>query len=77
MGIRLIRFLKKNYKNVLKLLENIIYNFEKQTRFKCNFDGMVSFYQIKNIIYIKELRHLELIKSQIFLKFKKMEYIDE
>ncbi len=42
---------EKKLQNVLKILENIVNNFEKQTRYKCNFDGMVSLSNKKYNLY--------------------------
>ena len=42
---------EKKLQDVLKLLENIIYNFEKQVRFKCKFDGVVSLSNKKFNLY--------------------------
>ena len=42
---------EKKLQDVLKLLENMIDNFEKQTRYKCNFDGMISLSNKKYNLY--------------------------
>jgi len=42
---------EKKLQDILKLLHNIINNFEKQVRFKCNFDGVVSLSNKKFNLY--------------------------
>ena len=42
---------EKRLQDVLKLLENIVNNFEKQARFKCNFDGVISLSNKKFNLY--------------------------
>ena len=42
---------EKKLQDVLKLLENIVNNFEKQVRFKCNFDGVISLSNKKFNLY--------------------------
>ena len=42
---------EKKLQNTLKILENIINNFEKKNRFKCNFDGMISLSNKKYNLY--------------------------
>ena len=42
---------EKKLQNVLKLLQNIVNNFEQQTRYKCNFEGMISLSNKKYNLY--------------------------
>ena len=45
------RISEKKLQAVLKLLQNIVKNFEQQTRYKCNFDGVISLSNKKFDLY--------------------------
>ena len=45
------RISEKKLQGVLKLLQNIVNNFEQQTRYKCNFDGVISLSNKKFDLY--------------------------
>ena len=47
------RISEKKLQEVLSILQNIVNNFEKQTRYKCNFDGVISLSNKKFNLYKK------------------------